>query len=127
MPALLVAIATLGVIRSVTLEQSSWQGASFGMFATYENTTSRAVRVRLDRADGPVFVNVPADLDDDAVRLEVVPTDASARRLAAAVLRRPAADGAHRVVVEVWGLRFRQDGVRLRATSERIAGGQAVR
>ena len=127
MPALLVAIATLGAFRSVTLEQSSWQGASFGMFATYDNVTSRAVRVRVDRPGGPLSVAVPTELEDDAVRLRVVPTDAGARRLAAALLRRPDAEGAGRVVVEVWRLRLRQDDGRLRATSERIAAGEAVR
>lgn len=126
--ALLVAIATLGVARSITLDQSSWQGASFGMFATYESSRSRVVQVRVHGAGGEVAVPLPEGLADDGERLEVVPTGGAARRLAAAVLQRlPPASG-QRVVVEVWGLRVtRDEDDRLRATRRRLAQGEAVR
>ena len=129
MPALLVVVATVGVVRSVTLHQSSWHGASFGMFATYDNVSSRTVRVTLDGAGGasPVRVQLPAALEDDAGRLEVVPTDAGARRLAAEILERVPADRARRVLVEVWRVRVRDEGGDLRLGAEPLARGQASR
>lgn len=120
--ALLVAIAAVGVVRSITLDQSSWQGASFGMFATYESSRSRVVQVRVHGAGGEVVVQLPEDLADDGERLEVVPTDGAAQRLAAAVLHRLPPAGGQRVLVEVWGLRvIRDEDDRLRATRHRLA------
>ena len=125
--ALLAAIAVLGVARSVTMDQSSWQGASFGMFATYDNSTSRVVHATIHGRDGQARVQLPEDLADDAERLRVVPTDGAARRLAEDVLARvPAAKG-QRVVVEVWRLRLSHvgDDDRLRATRQRLARAEA--
>lgn len=70
----------------IVRDQSSWQGAGFGMFATYENDVSRVVIVSVDRGDGPVRVLLPSDLRDDAERLAVVPSQASASELAQSVL-----------------------------------------
>ncbi len=86
-PALLLAVvALLGVRNHVVRDQSSWQGASFGMFATYENDSSRVVAVMLDAGDGPRRVRLPDSLRDDVRRLEVVPTKADADALARRVL-----------------------------------------
>ncbi len=126
--ALLVVIAAVGVARSITLDQSSWQGASFGMFATYESSRSRVVHVRVHGAGGEVVVQLPGDLRDDGERLEVVPTDGAARRLATAVLHRLSRAGGQRVVVEVWGLRVtRDEDDRLRVTRRQLAHGEADR
>jgi len=124
MPAVLVAIASLGVYRSATLDQSSWQGASFGMFATYDNRTSRTVAVTLVEADGARRVTLPEALRDDATRLTVVPTDGAAETLAREVLAR--ADDATAVVVEVQRLKLDADDG-LRITTVPIASGEVRR
>ena len=85
---LLVVVALVGVRNHVVRDQSSWQGASFGMFATYDNRTSRTVIVEVDRGEGPERVDLPPELRDDAERLKVVPTEGGAGALAAAVLER---------------------------------------
>jgi hypothetical protein len=86
-PALLLAVvALLGVRNHLVRDQSSWQGASFGMFATYENDSSRVVAVTVDGGDGPTRVRLPDSLHDDVRRLEVVPTEADANALARRVL-----------------------------------------
>jgi hypothetical protein len=128
MPVLLVGIAALGVYRSATLDQSSWQGASFGMFATYDNRSSRAVLVSV--LDGPERrqVAMPAELEDDAERLRVVPTDAGAVDLAgevAAVLVEAGApfDG---VEVEVRRLVVERSDDGLEVRTRRLAHGGAV-
>ena len=122
LPILLVAVASLGVYRSVTLEQSSWQGASFGMFATYDNVSSRAVIVRLIGPDGPTGLALPPGLDDDATRLEVVPTDRGARDLARKVSERPLPEGSTAVEVDVLRIVVTDD---LHLRFERIASGWA--
>jgi hypothetical protein len=82
----LFVVAALGFRNHIVRDQSSWQGASFGMFATYENDISRTVIVTVDRGDGPERVALPSELDDDVRRLAVVPTKGAARDLARAVL-----------------------------------------
>lgn len=124
MPALLAAVAALGIYRSATLDQSSWQGASFGMFATYDNRSSRTVVVTVTRPDGPARATVPSSLRDDATRLSVVPTDGGARALARSVLA--VADDATAVQVEVWRLVLQSDdGLTVR--TEPLASGSAER
>jgi hypothetical protein len=130
MPALLVVVATFGVARSVGLDQSSWQGASFGMFATYDNRTSRHVRVTVDSAgqDEPVRVQLPAELEDDAERLRVLPSAAAARRLAAETLERVPEGKGERVVVEVRRLKIElRGGGGLRVGVALLAFGDASR
>jgi hypothetical protein len=83
---LLLVIAVVGVRNHIVRDQSSWQGVTFGMFATYENNVSREVVVTVDRGDGPERVSLPDSLDDDVRRLEVVPTDGAAASLARSVL-----------------------------------------
>lgn len=126
LPALLVVVAALGTARTVTLHQSSWHGVSFGMFATYDNVASRTVRITVDGPAGPFPGPVPADLVDDLERLEVVPTDAGARRVARAVLARTG-PGGRRVVVEVRRIHLRTAGGDLRLSTSALARGQAVR
>ena len=127
MPALLVLVATVGVGRSAALDQSSWHGVSFGMFATYDNVSSRTVRIILEGPDGPVRAHVPSALDQEAARLKVVPTDAGARRLASATFRRVPRGMARRVVVEVWRIHLDDEHGQLRLTAARLARGEASR
>lgn len=125
-PILLVGVAVLGVHRTMTLEQSSWQGASFGMFATYDNRASRIVRLTVDTGSGPRRALIPEDLQDDALRLRVVPTEDAAQRLARATLRR-VAQGPATVDVEVWRIQLEaQDGT-LRLRLEPLVAARAAR
>lgn len=126
LPVFLVIVAVLGVHRATTLHQSSWQGVSFGMFATYDNTTSRIVRVTVDADAGSQRVDLPPDLRDDATRLRVVPTEGRARALARAVLARVEAAGSDEVRVEVWRLVLRDRGG-LRLHLEPLVTGAARR
>jgi hypothetical protein len=125
LPTLLMIVAALGVHRAATLHQSSWQGVSFGMFATYDNTTSRIVRVTVESDDGPQRVDLPPDLRDDATRLRVVPTEGMARALARAVLTRVGATRGHEVRVEVWRLVLRDGDGGLRLRLEPLVAGAA--
>lgn len=124
-PSLLVAIAALGVYRSATLDQSSWQGASFGMFATYDNGSSRTVIVTVTGPDGVARMGLPASLRDDATRLREVPTDDAAASLAARALKF-APDDATRADVAVWRLVLHQEaGLTVRTAA--LASGSAER
>lgn len=102
-PALLVVVALLQIVRVDRLDQSSWSGVGFGMFATVDNETSRTVRGY--QRDGDVLrpVPLPPELDREAFELRVVPSDERARTLARSWAAH--ADGsADAFVVEVWGL-----------------------
>lgn len=111
----LALIALIGVRNHVDHDQSSWEGASFGMFATYENHTWRVVEVTVTGADGPYQAALPPDLADDATRLRVAPSADAARRIAEAALDRIDDAGPVRVDVVLWGVVLDDDdGFRLR-------------
>jgi hypothetical protein len=122
---LLVVVALLGVRNHVVRDQTSWRGASFGMFATYDNDVSRRVIVSVDRGDGVQRVGLPDDLRDDVRRLRVAPTSGAARALARAVLER-VPEGPATVRVEVRGLSL-DAGESLRAHLETIVDAEASR
>jgi hypothetical protein len=126
LPVLLVTIATFSTHRAVSLDQSSWQGASFGMFATYENDVSRSVRVWADGPNGRFRVRLPDGLQDDATRLRVTPTEGAARSLAAAVLAGAPTAAARAVEVEVWRIHV-STGADLRLRTELLVAGRAER
>jgi hypothetical protein len=112
---LLAAVALLGVRNHVVNDQSSWEGASFGMFATYDNHVSRIVEVTVTGPDGPYRAALPDTLQDDALRLRVAPSRDAAERLAREVLGRVVDDGATEVTVELWRIAVDgEDGFRLR-------------
>ena len=123
-PALLVAAATLQIVRAHTVEQSSWSGGGFGMFATYENEDSRFIRVWAARGDGEELVALPGDLSRQALEARVVPTRGRLRDLAEDVAAR-LGDDVTTVRAEVWGVRFEHPEARLR--SFRIAHGTYAR
>lgn len=94
-PVVLVAIALVAIVRFHTDAQSSWQGVGFGMFATYDNVTSRSVRILVDGER----VAPPSALTDDVERAKTRPLGTGPGDIADAVARIvPGAD----VRVEVW-------------------------
>lgn len=98
MPLLLVVVALVQILRAVTLDQSSFAGYGFGMFATYENELSRWTEVTATSADGASFPVVPpSDLD---LAAQEVPTSANLEALARSVLR--ADEEIQGVEAEVW-------------------------
>jgi len=122
-PAVLLAVvAIVGVRNHIVRDQSSWEGASYGMFATYENHVSRLVVVTVTGPDGSFRAAVPEDLADDARRLRVAPSQGAVDRLAAAVAERVADEGATEVEVALWRIALDEDdGLRLRLV-EVLAG-----
>lgn len=128
MPALLVTVAALGVYRHATLDQTSWQGASFGMFATYDSRPSRAVIVRVADGTDVRQVALPTELEDDAERLRVVPTDGGAVDLARDVATALAHVGTpfDGVEVEVRGLAIQRSDDGLEVRIRRLAHGGAT-
>ena len=101
-PALLVAVAVLQLVRVHRYDQSSWSGIGFGMFATYESATTRFVRAYVDTPSGRRMVELPPGLDDELRLARVVPTAAKLRPLAEAVLERHRAAGATSARLELW-------------------------
>ena len=105
----LAGVALLGVRNHLDHDQTSWEGASFGMFATYDNHVTRQVVVSLVGPDGSTRAALPPSLEDDALRLRVAPSEAAARRLAAEVARLVLGGPVTLVVVELWRVDLDQD------------------
>ena len=83
-PVLLVLVALLQIGRAKLLDQSSYAGFGFGMFATYENELSRWTEVTVTDSDHNEFSVAPAaDLDLEA---QEVPTSDNVEALAESVL-----------------------------------------
>jgi hypothetical protein len=122
---LLAAVALVGVRNHVDHDQSSWEGASFGMFATYDNHVSRLVLVTVTGPDGPFLARLPDSLEDDALRLRVAPSEGAADRLARQVAALVADDGATRVTVELWRIAV-DDAHGFRLRFEPVLTGTAV-
>jgi hypothetical protein len=123
--ALLLVIALIGVRNHVVRDQSSWQGASFGMFATYDSRVSRQVVATLHEDGEVTRLAIPADLGDDARRLTVVPTGGGARSMARAIVSRVDGDASVRIEVRGPVLEQGADGLELRLTV--LAAGSASR
>lgn len=115
-PLLLVCVALLQVYRVNTLDQSSWSGAGFGMFATIDNETYRLIRGYVVEPAGEQRVVLPGELTRQAFEVRVVPTDSRVRALAEA-WRERAAVGDQPFAVEVWTLDFDSDTPSLTATA----------
>lgn len=99
-PTLLVVLATAGIVRYHELDQSSWRGGSFGMFATYEHDRARTVVITAVHGTERRTVTIPEDLKDLRDRAVVVPHGSAAAELAHRLLDHTGAD---RVVLEVRG------------------------
>ena len=112
-PALVVAVAALQLYRADTLDQSSWSGAGFGMFATYESEITRFTRVHAVTDDGETQIPVPPEAGRAFVEATVVPTDGYLEALAdevIATLDDPEVDA---VRVELWGIDFDREAGRM--------------
>lgn len=83
-PVLLLAVAGLQIGRAAVLDQSSYAGFGFGMFATYENELSRWTEVTATTKDG-AEVSVQPDGALDLAAQEV-PTGSNVSALAASLL-----------------------------------------
>ena len=83
-PVLLTGVAFLQIGRAAVLDQSSYAGFGFGMFATYENELSRWTEIHVTDADGDRFrIKVDPGLD---LAAQEVPTRSNVERVAAAAL-----------------------------------------
>jgi hypothetical protein len=124
-PALLVVVATIQITRVVRLDQSSWSGAGYGMFATYEYEDTRTLRV-VARAGGvDRAIALPTDLSRAGFEARVVPTERRLHALAERVLDR--APDAESVTVQVWGIDVSTGDRRVGADAELVATATAVR
>jgi len=107
-PVLMVVVAGLGAWRYHNHQQTSWRGASIGMFATVDAPANRLVRgvVQPDEvgADTALFTP-PRSLDGERARALVTPTSGNLRALADAWA--PIVPDGRLVRVEVWATRFR--------------------
>lgn len=114
-PSVLIAIALLQQYRARVLDQSSWIGCGFGMFATLDNHTSRFVRVRVS-AGGDRWGSVPDEFRALELRARVIPTAENLRRLAEAMSRTEDARALARPAVQLRLFR-----VRLEPRSNRLS------
>lgn len=115
-PVLLVCVALVQVYRVNTVDQSSWSGAGFGMFATIDNETYRLVRGYVVEPAGERRVPLPDALTRQAFELRVVPTQGRARSLAER-WRAHAQTGDQAFAVEVWTLDFDSNAPSLTAST----------
>lgn len=101
-PTIMVLVAALHAVRVVRFDQSTWQGAGFGMFATYDFDGTRTVVAVASVRGGEVLV--PLDHVDRRLirRVLVAPDDATLETIAEAA-RDAVPAGADRLVVEVRG------------------------
>jgi hypothetical protein len=81
-PVLLVAVGLVQWWRVDQLDQSSWSGVGFGMFATFENDTNRFVAVTVELDGEGHRAAVPDDLTADADDLLIVPSTGATQELA---------------------------------------------
>ena len=83
-PVLLIAVAFLQIGRAAVLDQSSYAGFGFGMFATYENELSRWTEIHATDTEGDVLrIEVDPGLD---LAVQEVPIRSNIERVAAAAL-----------------------------------------
>lgn len=111
-PTLMVAVAAWSTWRHHHDHQTSWRGASVGMFAMVDAPANRLVRGLVQPADAPAgepdLFLPPAATGDARMRAMVAPTEENLRRLADAWT--PHVDDGRLVRVEVWATRFRSEG-----------------
>jgi hypothetical protein len=102
--ALLLAVAATQLVLSFTMTLSPWKGGGFGMFASVDGLSTRAVRVRLAGPDRSEELIVPPSLEEIAARTATFPHGAALERMAHAVAARERRQGRQvdSVTVEVW-------------------------
>lgn len=121
-PIVMILVAVVQVMRVLAFNQSSWQGAGFGMFATYDFDGTRGV-VAAAVVEGEA-VQLPLDdvTPDLYRRARVVPTDDVLREMVAA-LRPVAPAGFTAIVVEVRGPAMEDGQVRYRVINRVVIDG----
>ena len=102
-PLLLVVVACLQIGRAAALDQSSFAGFGFGMFATYENRLSRWIDVEVATSDGETTFVAP-DPGTAFAALDV-PTESNLRRIGAEALA--ATPEAAQATVTLWTIDVR--------------------
>lgn len=100
-PVVLVALALISIHRFHDVQQSSWQGFGFGMFATYDNYSSRYVRIDIEVDATVTRVDASDRFRSLVERSRVAPGGDDPRELALRVRQVTDAD---RVTVEIWGI-----------------------
>lgn len=105
-PAILLSVAGLQIYRVHTIDQSTWSGFGFGMFATYDGESARwASAFVVDEFGEAEQVGFPSvDFDVYAAAI-VAPSDSNVRHLAQAAAReiREAGLGFEQVRIVVGG------------------------
>lgn len=108
-PLVVLLMAAIGTWRYHRLDQTSWRGGTLGMFATIDSPSNRLVRGVM--ADGTIVL-VPTQLEQDASRALVTPTERNLERLANSWQRaEPSSD---LVLVEVYRTVFDPSGPTIR-------------
>jgi hypothetical protein len=85
-PALLVGVALLQYRNVAVDDESTWSGVGFGMFATFDNESSRAVNIRVT-VDGDALPASSAVLGERAFNLRTLPSASEVRAAAESLLR----------------------------------------
>ena len=98
-PVLLVVVASVQWWRVAQLDQTTWRGVGFGMFASFDDEANRRVRVEVELDGRRLPAGVPAERRRAADRLRTVPSTAATRRLAESLAQEPwrVVDGVARV------------------------------
>ena len=107
-PGLLVAVALAQIALALGLDLSPWLGGGFGMFATIE---SRSERHLVALADSPGLIRqvaIPERLDESALGVRALPTQARLRALAAriAAAERKRVPGIRGIRLQLWRTRY---------------------
>jgi hypothetical protein len=99
-PLVLVVVSVIHQVRVRTLDQSSWHGSGFGMFATFDGAHSRVVLAWRDGDDSPL----PVVASDATTRARILPSRSNARAVAEDVAAAIGAAPGERLRVEVRGI-----------------------
>lgn len=105
-PVLMVVVALFGTWQHSMHDQSSWSGASFGMFATIDAEATRQVRAFIERDGNPTPLSIPEELERRAFEVQVLPTEERLARLGREWVELTELEAGAEVVVEVWGIDF---------------------
>jgi hypothetical protein len=103
-PALLVGVASFQIVLATQADLSPWLGGGFGMFASMDSRSERHLLLYVDSPGLTRTIRVPEALEEQALRVRVLPTPDRIRDFAEAVLARERAriPGVSGVRVELW-------------------------
>ena len=116
-PIILVVVALVAIERYHRVDQSSWRGIGFGMFATYEYVPGRSARIVATFDGQERGVDLPEELQGRLRRVLVAPGDRGAVTLAEDIRRQLGADA---VVLQLLGHDVDSTGPRLRITLKEL-------